>query len=74
MQLMQTCLYTGNTLQRRFNRQGGAVKRVQACSNASKDGETVFTIEVLCSWYKPVYVRETAYNSVFTGAVKHVQA
>ena len=31
VKLVQTCLYAGNTLQRRFRRRGGAVKHVQAC-------------------------------------------
>ena len=45
MQLVQTCLCAGNTLQRRFNCQGGAVKHVQACltSVAGKTEKAVFT-------------------------------
>ena len=42
MQLVQACLYAGNTLQHRFNRQGSAVKHVQACLSAGKDGESSF--------------------------------
>ena len=42
VKLVQTCLYAGNTLQRRFNRRGGAVKHVQACLCARKDGESNF--------------------------------
>ena len=38
VKLVQTCLYAGDTLQRRFNRQGGAVKHVQACLSLRKDG------------------------------------
>ena len=40
VKLMQACLCARNTLQRRFNRRGGAVK--QACSSVSKDGESSF--------------------------------
>ena len=40
--LVQACLWAGNTLQRRFNRRSGAVKRVHACISASKDGESSF--------------------------------
>ena len=42
MKLVQACLCAENTLQRRFNRRGGAVKHVQACLSASKDGERRF--------------------------------
>ena len=38
--MVQTCLCAGNNLQRRFHRRGGAVKHVQACLNARKDGES----------------------------------
>ena len=67
VKLVQACLCMGSTIHRRFNRQRGAVKHLQACGSANKDGETVFTTEeVLCSSCKPVYVRETPYNAVFT--------
>ena len=39
---MQACLCEGNTLQRRFNRLRGALKHVQACLSARKDGESIF--------------------------------
>ena len=42
LQMVQTCLCAGNTLQRRFNRRGGVVKHVQACLRARKDGESSF--------------------------------
>ena len=42
MQLVQTCLYAGNILQHRFNRQGRAVKHVQACLCTRNDGESSF--------------------------------
>ena len=41
MKLVQTCLCTGNTLQRRFHLRG-AVKHVQACLSSRKDGESSF--------------------------------
>ena len=42
MKLVQACLYAENTLQRRFNRRGRAVKHVQAYLSASKHGESTF--------------------------------
>ena len=67
MKLVQACLCVGSTIQRRFQRRRGAVKHVQACGTASKDGETVFTTEeVLCSWCKRVYMPERPSNAVFT--------
>ena len=42
MEMVQTCLCAGNTLQRRFNRQGSAVKEVLACLSVRKDGESSF--------------------------------
>ena len=42
VKLVQACLCAGNTLQRRFNRRGGAVKLMQACLSASEDGESTF--------------------------------
>ena len=67
MKLEQACLCVGSTIQRRSHRRRGAVEHVQACVSANKDRETVFTTEeVLCSWCKPVYVRETPYNAVLT--------
>ena len=39
---MQACLYAGNTLQRRLNRRGGAVKHVQVCLGVSADQEGSF--------------------------------
>ena len=40
VKLVQACLCARNTLQRRFNRRGGAVK--QGCSSAREDGEISF--------------------------------
>ena len=31
VKLEETCLYAGNTLQRRFSRRGGALEHMQAC-------------------------------------------
>ena len=42
MQLVQARLCVGNTLQPRFYRREGAVKHVQACLSARKDGESSF--------------------------------
>ena len=39
---MQACLFAGNTLQRRLNRRGGAVKHVQVCLGVSADPESSF--------------------------------
>ena len=65
VKLVQACLCAGNTIPRRLHRRRGAAKHVQTCGSANKDGETVFTTEeVLCSWCKPVYIRETPYNAV----------
>ena len=64
VKLVQACSYARNTIQRRFHRRRG---HVQACGSANEDGKTVFTTEeVLCSWCKPVYMRETPYNAVLT--------
>ena len=56
VKLVQACLCAENTLQRPFNRRGGAVKHVQACLSASKGGESSFHY---CgspvSWCKPAY-------------------
>ena len=41
MKLVQACLCAKNTLQRRFNCRGGALKHVQACLRSSKDGESI---------------------------------
>ena len=42
--LRSTCkpVYVGETLQRHFNRRGGAVYHVQACLRASRDRESSF--------------------------------
>ena len=40
MKLVKACLCAESTLQRRFNRRGGAVKHVQACLSTSKDEES----------------------------------
>ena len=37
MKLVQASLYAGNTLQRRLNRRGGAMKHVQVCLGGSAD-------------------------------------
>ena len=67
VKVVEACLCVGSSIQRRFHRRREAAKHVQACGSANKDGETVFTSEeVLCSWCKPVYVRETPYNAVLT--------
>ena len=42
MKLLQACLCAENTLQRSFNRRGGAVKDVQACLSARQDVERSF--------------------------------
>ena len=39
---MQVRFWVGNTLQRHFNRRGGAVKDVQACLSVRKDRENSF--------------------------------
>ena len=44
MQLVQTCLYVGNILQRCFNRRGGALKHMQACLSSSKDRGSSFLL------------------------------
>ena len=49
LQMVQTCSCVGNTLQRRFNRQGGVVKHMQTCLSARKDGESSFL-----HWGSPV--------------------
>ena len=67
MKLVQACLCGENTLQRPFNRRESAVKRVQACLSASKDGECsshYFRCHV--NWCKPVYGLETPYNANYT--------
>ena len=56
-----------NTLKRRFDSRGGAVKRVQACLVPVKMEKAVFSsVEVLYSWSKPVYGRKTHYNAIST--------
>ena len=40
MKLVKACLCAESTLQRRFNRRGGAVKHVQAWLSTSKDEES----------------------------------
>ena len=49
MKLVEACLYAEGTLQRRFNRRGGAVKQLQSCLSARKDVESSFhhAVEVL---------------------------
>ena len=42
MKLLQACLSAENTLQRSFNRRGGAVKHMQACLSVRKDQESSF--------------------------------
>ena len=42
MKLVQASLCAGDTLQRHFNRRGGAVKHVHDCLSASKDRESCF--------------------------------
>ena len=42
MKLVQTGLCSANILKSRFKRGGGAVKHVQACLSARKDGESSF--------------------------------
>ena len=42
MKLVQACLCSENSLQRRFNRRGRAAKHEHACLSASKDGESSF--------------------------------
>ena len=67
MKLVQTRLCVGSTQQRRFHCRGGAVKHMQACLSARRDGKAVFsTVEVLLIWIKAVYVCEARYNAVFT--------
>ena len=70
MKPVQACLCAENTLQRRFNRRGGAVKHVQACLSASKDGEPSFhncgsPVNLLqaCLWAE---VQEKIEKAVFT--------
>ena len=42
--LVQACVWAGNTLQRHFSRRGNGLKHVQACLSTSKDG--------LCSFHQ----------------------
>ena len=42
VQLVQASFCPGNTLQRRFNRRGGAVKHVQDCLSTRNDQESSF--------------------------------
>ena len=56
--LVKACVCAQSNLQRRFHLQGGAVKYVQSCLSASKDGESIFHY---CR--SPVYGRETPYHA-----------
>ena len=47
MKLEQACLCVGSTIQRHSHRRRGAVEHVQACESANKNGEIVFTTEVV---------------------------
>ena len=42
MKLVKACVCAESYLQRHFHPQGGAVKYVQSCLSASKDGESIF--------------------------------
>ena len=42
MKLVEASLCGENTLQRTYNRRGGAFKHLQVCLNASKNGECSF--------------------------------
>ena len=71
MKLVQACLYAGNTLQRRFDRRGGAMKHVQLGLCASSDQESSLhhcggPVKLVQSC---LCVREASYNAVLTSKV-----
>ena len=78
MKLVQACLCSENTLQRRFNRRGRAVKHVQACLSASKAGESSFhycgsLVKLVQACLCSGNTLHRRFNRRF-GAVKQVQA
>ena len=78
MKLMQASLFEGNTLQRRINRLGSAVKQVQACLSANKDGESSFhhcgdPVKLVQASLCAGNTIQARFNRL-ESAVKHVQA